>query len=247
MNNRTVFIVGAAILAAAVGLELWYTNSNPVIPYASTGFNYTGLGQVNSFSYIKDGDAVGEYEYTVTADNPVSPSLYSTSTHSNLTYQGSHIVLDTILTFTPSTAPRFYGVNATVNATLSTIACSFSSGTVTIVNSADGENQNFTVSLPTGTAVLDNNNPAHWELLYRSFRPELGKVYDVNVFVPQSGAVYDYQIGLDPSTKPVIVGAQTYNCIVVREPDIGVVAYFYGGSLMRFDSQNDGVTIIRTP
>ena len=247
MNNRAVLIIGVAILAVAVGLELWYTNSNPVIPYAPTSFNDTDLGQVKSFSYIKDGEVIGTYLYTVAVDRSASPSPYTASTHSDITYKGSHIVLDTSLTFSSTMAPRFYRVRATVNGTLSTIACSFSPESVMIVNTSGGKNQNLTVSLPAGTVVVDNNNPAHWEILYRSFKPRLGKIYGMTAFVPQSGNVYDYQIGLDPSTKPVTIEAQSYNCVVVREPDIGVVAYFYGGSLMRFDSQNDGVTIIRTP
>jgi hypothetical protein len=125
------------------------------------------------------------------------------------------------------------------------LGCKFLGGKVLITTSSQGKNQTTTLPLPANTVIIDNNNPAHWELLMKSFNAEAGKKYGINTFTPQGAVVQKIEFGIDTSHQFVAIDTMSYECIVAREPNFQIALYFYNGDLIQYKNDVDGIIIVK--
>jgi len=99
--------------------------------------------------------------------------------------------------------------------------------------------------LPVNTVIIDNNSPAHWELLMKSFNAEAGKKYSINSFVPQGAVVQEIEFSVDSIHQFVNIGTKSYECVVARAPDFQITLYFYNGDLIQYNNDVDGIIIVK--
>jgi hypothetical protein len=152
-----------------------------------------------------------------------------------------------------NTTHRFLGATNHVEYTVDTdlagqesnVECAFLGNTAGIYTESQGRNQTTTVTLQPNTVIIDNNDPAHWELFTNSFAPEAGKKYRVNVLIPQAAVIQTIEFGVDTSHQFVNIGTQSYECVVAREPNYEITLYFYEGNLIQYKNDPDAIVIVK--
>ena len=245
MNNRDILILGAIILVGAIAVELYTMYSNPFIGYAPGSFSSLLMDTPQRFGYYKDGALIGNYTYTLTKQTSGSQTLYTLDTNIDATYQGARLNLKTIHMFLGETSHVGYTVDTDLAGSRSNVKCIFLSSTVGILTTSQGRNLNTTLMLPSNTVLIDNNDPAHWELLMKSFTVETGKRYNVNTLVPQGAVVRVLEFGVDTAHQFVSIGTRSYECVVAREPNYEITLYFYQGNLIQYKNDADGILIVK--
>lgn len=245
MNNRDILIIGALILGGAIALELYTNYANPFIDYAPGSFTNLLTDAPQYFSYYKDGERIGNYSYTLTTLNSGGQTLYTLSTRVDAVYQGSILLLNTTHRFLGATSHIEYEVDTDLAGQDSHVECVFLGQTAGITTSSQGRRQNTTLTMKPNTVILDNNDPAHWELLTKSFSPEPGKKYTVNALVPQGAVIQTIEFGVDTAHQFVTIGSQSYECVVAREPNYEITLFFYEGHLIQYKNELDGIVIVK--
>ena len=245
MRNRDLIIVAALILAGAIGIELYSNFVTTVTDYAPTGFTNLTMDTPQVFDYYKDGTLIGTYSYTITSKTTGAVTLYTLVTVVDATYQSQHLSVNSTYRFTGATKPVGYEVDFGLNSTTSRLVTTYADGNAFIVTSAAGANQTLTVPLPGNVVTIDNNNPAQWELLQKSFTPKPGQIYGVNALVPQGAVVQSVEYGVDTNHQFVSIGGKSYECVVARDPDFQISLYFYQGNLIQYKNDVDGIIIVK--
>ncbi len=245
LKNRYIIIIAALILGGVVGLEVYTDITNPYIDYKPATFTPSNLGVTQEFSYYKDGDLIGNYSYRLDAVNTGSDTVYTLNSTVDVVYQGNKLKVDTSYRFKDAVTPLGYSVNFDMSGNQSNLRCAFQQGSVNIFSVSQGKNQTVSLDTPANTVLIDNNNPAHWELFVKSFNPAPGKKYNVNVLVPQQGGVAAMEFGVATNVQDIRIGSKTYNCTVSSEPDIGITLYFYQGNLIEYKNDQDGLIIVK--
>ncbi len=245
MNNRDVLILGALIIVGAVAVELYSNFSNPFIDYAPTGYTNLLTGSPQVFNYYKDGELIGTYTYDLSTQTSGSSTQYLLDTSVNITYQFNHLTVTTNHSFLSEVSHLGYTIHYGLNTTKTTLQCVFVGDNVNIMTNTGGKNQTISVALPSNTVLIDNNDPAHWELLSKSFNAMEGSKYHVNAFVPQGAIVQQFEYGVDTAHQFVSIGSKSYECVVAREPNFEITLYFYNGDLIQFRNDADNVLIVK--
>ena len=245
MNNRDVLILGALILVGAVAVELYSNFSNPFISYTPTGYSNLLTGSPQMFNYYKDGVLLGTYTYDLHILKSGNSTQYLLDTYINIKYQFNHITVNSTHSFLSEVSHLSYTTQYGLNTTKTTLHCNFTGNNVTVMSNTGGKNQTFSVVLPTNTVIIDNNDPAHWELLSKSFNAMEGSKYYVNAFVPQGAAVQQFEYGVDTPHQFVSIGSKNYECVVAREPNFEITLYFYKGDLIQFRNDVDNILIVK--
>ena len=245
MNNRDIFILGAIILVGAIGIELYTMYSNPFIDYASGSFSSPLTDTPQRFGYYKDGELIGSYTNTLNRQTGGSQTLYTLTTSIDATYQGARLNLNTTHRFLSETSHVEYSVDTNLAGSASHVVCVFLGSNVGIVTTSQGRSLNTTLTMPSNTILIDNNDPAHWELLMKSFTAEAGKKYNINTLVPQGAGIRTLEFGVDTAHQFVNIGSKSYECVVAREPNYEIVLYFYQGNLIQYENMADGLLIVK--
>jgi hypothetical protein len=245
LNNRDVLILGALIIAGAVVVELYSNFSNPFIDYSPTGYTNLLTGAPQSFNYYKDGNLIGTYTYNLSDQALGSSNQYILTTKIDIVYQFTHLEVNTTHQFLSEVSHTSYNEDFSSNGTMTSLHCLFVGDKVNIVNYSERKNQTISVDLPTNTVLIDNNDPAHWELLSKSFNAAGGSKYHVNAFVPQGGVVQQFEYGVDTAHQFVNIGSKSYECVVAREPNYEITLFFYNGDLIQYRNDVDGVLIVK--
>lgn len=245
MRNREIIIIAALILAGAIGIELYTNFTNPQIDYTPGTFTSLLIGSTQIFDYYKDGNLIGTYAYILTNQTSGSETLYTLKTVVDAIYQEKNLTVNSTYKFRGEAIPATYEVDFDLDGVDSKIACKFLGGDVVIDSSTQGRNQTVSVPFPENTVIIDNNNPAHWELLMKSFIAEVGKKYRISAFVPQGAGVQGLEFGVDTSHQFVSIGTNTYECVVAREPNFQITLFFYHGNLIQFRNDADGIIIVK--
>jgi hypothetical protein len=245
LKNRNIIILAALILGGVVALEIYTDITNPYIDYEPGTFTPSNLGATQVFSYYKDGVLIGNYSYRLDSMKTGSNTIFTLNSTVNVVYQGSQLNVDTSYRFRDAVTPLGYSVNFDLSGNQSNLRCTFQQGSVDISSSSQGKNQTVGIDTQTNTVLIDNNNPAHWELFDKSFNPEPGKKYNVNVLVPQQAGITAMQFGVGTNTQDIKIGSKTYNCTVASEPDLSVTLYFYQGNLIEYKNDQDGLIIVK--
>jgi len=245
LNNRDVFLLGAIILVGAIAVELYSNFANPLIDY--TPGNYTSLiiGTPQQFDYYKEGTLIGTYTYTLDSQTSGSSTFHTLQTSVDITYKDEPLTLETTHRFLDEVSQVSYTVDFNIGGVTTKLGCNFLGGKVLITTSSRGKNQTTTMALPANTVIIDNNNPAHWELLVKSFNAEPGKKYSINAFIPQVAVVQKIEFGIDTSHQFVNIDTKSYECIVAREPNFQIALYFYNGNLIQYKNDVDGIIIVK--
>lgn len=245
MKNRDLFILGAIILVGAVAVELYSNFANPYIAYTPGTYTQLLTDTPQKFNYYKDGTLIGTYTYTLTTESRSSQTLYTLTTTSNATYEGSKLVVNSTHRFLGETNHVEYTVDSNLADVVSHIECAFLAGKVGIIFTSGEKSQTLTVTPEADTIIIDNNDPAHWELLMKSFTAEAGKKYSVNALLPQSATAVKLEFGVDTAHQYVNIGSKSYECVVAREPNYEITLYFYQGNLIKYENEADGILIVK--
>lgn len=245
MNNRDIFILGAIILGGAIAVELYSNFANPLIDYVPGSFTSLLIDTPQRFDYYKDGTHIGNYTYTLITQTSNSQTLYTIITNIDVNYQGKQLILNTTHRFLGETLHVEYNVDTDLAGAKSHVECVFLGGKASIITTSQGKNITTTCTLPLNTVIIDNNDPAHWELLMKSFSTESGKKYSVSTFVPQGAAVQALEFGVDTAHQFVNIGSKSYECVVAREPNYKITLYFYQGNLIQYKNDVDGIMIVK--
>jgi len=245
LKNRNIIILAALILGGVVALEVYTDITNPDIDYKPGIYTPSNLGATQEFSYYKDGVLIGNYSYRLDAVKAGSDIVYTLNSTVDVVYQGNQLNVDTSYRFKDAVTPLGYSVNFDLSGNQSKLRCTFQQGSVNIFSASQGKNQTVSVDTPANMVLIDNNNPAHWELFVKSFNPEPGKKYNVNALVPQQGGVAAMEFGVGTNTQDIKIGSKSYNCTVASDPDLSITLYFYQGNLIEYRNDQDGLIIVK--
>jgi hypothetical protein len=245
MRNRDIIIVAALILAGAIGIELYTNFTTTLLDYAPTGFTSLILDAPQVFDYYKDGTLIGTYTYTLTSVATGADTTYALKTTVDATYQEKHLTVNSTYRLRGAATPVSYEVDFALDGVTSKLETTYTGGNAVIDTSTAGANDTFTVPTPAGTVTIDNNNPAQWELLMKSFTAQAGKRYRVSALVPQGAVVQSVEYGVDTNRQFVTIGGKSYECVVAREPNYQISLYFYRGDLIQYKNDIDGIIIVK--
>ena len=245
MRNRDIIIVAALILAGAIGIELYNNFVTTITDYAPTGFTNLITDAPQVFDYYKDGTLIGTYTYTLTSKATGAVTLYTLVTAVDATYQEKHLTVNSTYRFTGATKPVGYEVDFALDGTTSRLVTTYADGNAVIVTTSGEANQTLTVPIPANVVTIDNNNPAQWELLQKSFTAKAGQIYGVNALVPQGAVVQSVEYGVDTNHQFVTIGGNSYECVVARDPNFQISLYFYQGNLIQYKNDADGIIIVK--
>jgi hypothetical protein len=245
LNNRDIFLLGAIILVGAIVVELYSNFANPLIDYTPGSYASLIIGAPQQFDYYKEGLLIGTYNYTLNTQTSGSSNFLTLQTSVDITYKDEQLTLETTHRFIDEVSQVSYTADVDIGGVTTNLGCNFLGGKVLITTSSQGKNQTTTVTLPANTVIIDNNNPAHWELLMKSFNAEAGKKYGINTFTPQGAVVQKIEFGIDTSHQFVNIDTKSYECIVAREPNFQITLYFYNGNLIQYKNDADGIIIVK--
>ena len=245
MNNRDVLLLGAIILAGAIAVELYTNFANPLIDYKPDNYTSLIVDTPQQFDYYKEGTLIGTYTYTLNTKTSGSSTLHTLQTSVDITYKDQPLTLETTHRFLNEVSQVSYTVNFDIGGVTTNLLCNFLGGKVLITTSSQGKNQTTTMTLPANTVIIDNNNPAHWELLMKSFNAEAGKKYGINTFTPQGAVAQKIEFGVDTSHQYVNIDTKSYDCIVAREPNFQIALYFNNGNLIQYKNDAEGIIIVK--
>lgn len=230
----------ALILGVTFFVELYLDRVYPetqvevVLPELQPGMEHV-------YSFYKDGERVGTYSYTVTGD----ASPYSMTSTTNLTYMGERLLLQGKYVFDSRYRPLSYEFNATVENKQTTIQATFAGGIVTLTVGSDGESVELTDPVPETAILIENQMPGYWEILFQSTALTPGKRYVVYAYIPQLGSTAKLTLTMDDETATVSHGGADLECSVVREADTGLLFHLYGGELIQYRDDANGVTMTK--
>ena len=245
LNKRNIIIIAALLLSVTIAIELYSYYVNPFIDYKPTGLSLITT-EVLKFNYIKDGTLIGLFEYQITADASGTSRLYTINSTSEVVFEEKHLVVNSTYRISDTVEPMSYTVDADLGGDKSYTRCVFTEGKTTITRTRNNSVRSDDIVTPASFVVMDNNNPAHWEILLKSFKAEPGNKYRINALIPQAGVIYTLEVGIDSSPQSINIGSKIFQCLVVRELNLELVLYFYQGSLLQYKNNQDNIVIVKS-
>gem|GEM_PF-1393149 len=241
--NWKILLVGlAAIIAGSILLDQYAELLYPMVDLGPISVYDLAVGEAHGFEFFKDDSLVGGYTYRVVEADSGS-GAYAVRHRTEVSYEGKSILLEGLYRFDASYMPQLYSLNATTDTGTQTISCSFSSGLVTISLAFEGTTDVLTQEIPGGAILVENSMPGYWEMLFRSATFERGKRYSVDVFVPQAGRSITLSLVVEKNLRQTRVGDRVLECTVIKGSDLGLTFYIYGGELVQYQDEAQGVLL----
>ena len=233
------------ILGASVLVELYLNRL-----YPETGIEITlpelQVGIEHVYTFNREGQQVGTHSYIVAGREGGGASAeYTMISTTDITYEGKSLLLRGEYGFDRLYRPLGYALNATDEDKHTRLRAAFTQGEVEITLDSDGQVMELTEQIAEGTLLIENQMPGYWEILFQSSTLMPGKRYMVDAFIPQLGAVIRLTLTVDRETSKVRHEDMELDCKVVREADQGLIFYLYGGELIQYRDDANGVTMMK--
>lgn len=238
-------MVGVAlILGASLLVELYLDKRYPETTIKVT-LPELQLGQEHVYSLHREGQQVGTYSYAVTGREGTGMSTeYTMVSTTDITYKGEPLLLHAEYVFDHIYRPLSYELNATVEGKQTRIQAEFTQGEAVVTVISDGDAAELTEEVPEGALLIENQMPGYWEILFQSTALTPGKRHIFEAFIPQRGSAARLTITVDSETSKLRHGDVELDCSVVREADMGLVFYLYGGELIEY--RDDANSVVMT-
>jgi hypothetical protein len=235
-----VLIIGASLLTELVLNRL----------YPETGIEISlpelRVGEEHVYTFYREGQQVGTHSYVIAGRIGEGASAeYTMISTTDITYEGKSLLLRGEYVFDHLYRPIGYALNASEEDKRSRVRAAFSQGEVEITIDSEGETIELTEQVAEGTLLIENQMPGYWEILLQSSTLMPGKRYVVDAFIPQLGAATRLTLTVDRGTSKVTHEGVELDCKVVREADQGLVFYLYGGQLIQYRDDENGVTMTK--
>jgi len=242
--RRQLIVVGILlILGASVLVELYLNRL-----YPETGIEITltelQVGEEQVYRFYREGQQVGTHSYVVFDHEEISAEYTMIST-TDIAYEGERLLLQGEYVFDYLYRPLSYLFNATEEEKQTRLYASFTHGEVELTLQSDGDLAELTEQVPEGTLLIENQMPGYWEILFQSTTLTPGKRYVVDAFIPQRGSAARLILIVDRRTSTVRHDGVELDCKVVREADTGLVFYLYGGELIQYRDDSNGVAMTK--
>lgn len=243
--DRKWLYFGAAIviLAGLVGWEIWINIAHPLYKISSINLPHEVLGSPRVYNYLKDGVIIGTYTQTTEMGPTSGIESFLVTTVADVQTGGKNFVVETRLTVNSFDTPLTYFVNATLAGTPSSIRVQRIEKVYEIQNTVQGQVFPTQVEPPNPVVIIDNNIPAHWELIISGIRMESGERYGLSALVPQQNGVKEFELSIDEKTSSITVEGVNYICTVIRENNFDLSFYLSNGKLVRFLNQPQNIEI----
>jgi len=245
LNWKYLLLGVAVIIAGSIVIDQYAELLYPMVDLGPVDVQGLVVGEPQSFDFFKDGAYVGSYTYSVVDIDPQTGN-YEARHSTEVSYKGTSITLDGLYRFDGSYRPQGYLLNATTGTGKESIQCSFSPGTVTITLTGGGETNVLTQEIPEGALLVENSMPGYWEMLFQSATFERGKRYSASVFVPQAGGVKTLSLVVERDLRQSRIGDQLLDCTIIKESNLGLTFYIYGGELIQYQDEAQEVLLRKT-
>ncbi|MCX6642141.1 MAG: hypothetical protein NTV15_01980 [Candidatus Bathyarchaeota archaeon] len=153
------------ILTGLVGWEIWINIAHPLYKISS----------IRVYNYMKDGVIIGTYTQTTERGPTYGVESFLVTTVADVQTGGKSFVVKTRLTVNSLDTPLTYFVNATLDGSSSSIRVQRMEKIYEIQNTIQGEVFPMQVEPPNPVVIVDNNIPAHWELIIRNIKMKPGE------------------------------------------------------------------------
>ena len=233
-----------AIIAGSMLIDYYAELLYPLVELGELTVPDLQVGDSSRFEFFKEDTMVGSYTYSIVEVDDLGPGKTYTTRHvTEVNYSGESIQLEGLYRFDSSYRPLGYSLNATIDEDVQTISCSFNPGSVTITVVSQGASTDLTLELPDGAILVENSMPGYWELLFQSSTFERGMRYSVDALVPQAGRVTPLTLVVEKDLSQARVGDQVLECTVIKEADHGLTFYIYGGEVVQYRDEAQGVLL----
>jgi hypothetical protein len=244
--RRHWILVGVAlILGAALLVELYLDTRYPetAIEIALPEFQ---VGEVHMYSFHREGQLVGSHSYAVTDREGAGASArYTMASTTNVTHEGSNFLLQGEYVFYDNYRPLSYQLNVTQGDRQNRIKASFTQDRVELTVHSDDDAAQLTEQITAETLLIENQMPGYWEILFQSTTLTPGKRYVAHAFIPQRGSSTKLTLTVDGDTSKVRREGVDLECTVVREANMGLEFYIYGGELIQYRDDANGVVMTK--
>ena len=235
-----VLIIGASLL-----VELYLNRL-----YPETGIEITlpefQIGEEHVYKFYREGQLVGTHSYVIAGREGGGASAeYTMISTTDIAYEGKNLLLRGEYVFDHLYRPLGYALNATEEDKNTWFRAAFDQDEVDVTIYSDGDVMELTEQIAEGTLLVENQMPGYWEILFQSSTLMPGKRYVVDAFIPQLGAVVGLTLTVDRGTSTVRQDGVELDCTVVREADRGLVFFLYGGELIQYRDDENGVTMMK--
>jgi hypothetical protein len=233
------------ILGASVLVELYLNRLYPETMIEVT-LPELQVGEEHVYSFYREGQLVGTHSYVVAGRMGAGASAtYTMVSTTDIAYEGETLLLRGRYVFDSRYRPLSYSFNATEEDESTRLNAVFTPGEAIITISSDGDAMEQTEELAEGTLLIENQMPGYWEILFQSSALMPGKRYVVDAFIPQLVTAARLTLTVDRGTSKLRHGGVELDCKVVREADLGLVFYLYGGELIQYRDDANGVTMTK--
>jgi len=246
MLRRQWILAGVAlILGASLLVEIYLDTRYPETTITVT-LPELQLGQEHVYSFQREGQRVGTHSYTVTGREGTGASArYTMVTTTDITYNDERLLLHAEYVFDHLYRPLSYELNATVEDKQTRIQAAFTQGEAVVTLVSDGDAAELTEEVPEGALLIENQMPGYWEILFQSTALTPEKRYIFDAFIPQRGSSARMTLTVDKETSKVSHDGLDLDCSVVREANMGLVFYLYGGELILYRDDANGVAMTK--
>ncbi len=245
MDRKWLFFGAAVIiLGGLVGWEIWINIAHPLYKISSINLSSEVLGSPRIYNYVKDGVIIGTYTQTTERGPTFGVESFLVTTVADVQTGGKNFVVKTRLTVNSAATPLTYFVNATLDGAPSSIRLQRMEKIYEIQNTVQGQVYPKQVEPPNPVVIVDNNIPAHWELIIHGADMKSGERYGLSAIVPQQSGVKEFELSIDEKTSTITVEGVEYICTVVRENTSDLSFYLSDGKLIRYRNQPQNIEII---
>jgi hypothetical protein len=194
-------------------------------------------GELNTFSFIRQGIIVGNFSYILEKN----VSVYSVSASTEVEYEGKTTQIESSYLFGATLNPLDYFVHIDSGGEITDIECEFTESQV--LTTVDFKNQtvNLETDLPENVLLVENNMPGYWELILQTLELVPDIRYKLRVFVPQAADVFTITLTVDDNPVNLNIEGVDYECQRIREVDRQYTFLLYEGHLLEF--KDDGQEI----
>lgn len=245
MRRQWIVAAIVLILGASVLVELYLNRL-----YPETGIEITlpelQVGEEHVYTFYREGQLVGTHRYIITGRWGEGASAeYTMSSTTDITYEDKSLLLHSQYVFDHLYRPQGYALNATDEDKHTRLRAAFTPHLVEIIVDSGGEVMELTEQVAEGTLLIENQMPGYWEVLLQSSTLMPGKRYMVDAFIPQLGSAAKLTLTVDRGTSKVRHEGTELDCKVVREANQGLIFYLYGGELIQYRDDANGVTMMK--
>ena len=245
MKRQWVLAGIALILGATLLVELYLDTLYPETPIEVTLPEFQA-GEEHVYSFYREGQRVGTHSYAVAGREGSGASIrYTMISTTDVTHKGNNLLLRGEYVFDNLYQPLSYELNATQGDKRDRILAEFTQDGVELTVHSDGEAAQLTEQITAETLLIENQMPGYWEILFKSTTLTPEKRYVAHAFIPQRGSSTKLTLTVDGDTSKVRRDGVDLDCTVVREATMGLEFYLYGGELVQYRDDTNGVVMTK--